>query len=439
MSLNPHIDWETNIGGEGNDVPAAVVNHGTHFHVLVVTNSTRYDFVTDDEAAAGQAQRLFLARLSPSGRTMDFVLLDSGSNISVVTAMAWGGDTLVLYNVGNNSFLRRFNHSGGIVHSFGSPNRRGVDLMVDNRGGTGRLVLAVRHDRSPFASTLTLYVLNENLALDPTAPQHTMTTDGMPRSLDYVAIFPAVADAGRYIVFAIDEVERHPAIIEFGAGFNPVYHSLRFAALPNFVITDVVPYSDGGIGVFIMAGIANGAPHLITVRHENGIFASHTLTPLAEPLGISGATDTKFLLADSGEGAPYKYVMTVNEGGSAVRRLLPNSASLAPQANFGALNNVAFVADFILSRPNLPANARETLLLGTDTGGNLFLTRLMGDTAIRLLTFGGSGIETAVAMTPSGGGVIIVSATTSAPNDIPDGDVGGNFGGVDTWIAFVPL
>ena len=438
ISLNPSIYWETNLGGSGTDIPAAVVNHGTHFHALVVSNSTDYDFELDEPDT--HTQRLFLATLSPNGRTKDFRLLAGGISVDVVKAMAWGNEILVLYNVGNTAHLRRIACDGTVVRSYTSSNRRGVDFMVDRRAA-GRIVLAVQQDRTPFATTLTLYVLNENLNLDTTAARHTMTTDSMPRSLDFTSMFPSVSAGGGYIVFARDKNELHPAVIEFGTAFNPVYHSLRFAALPDFVATDIVPYSDGGIGVFIMAGTAGGAPHLITVRLENGVFAANTMTPLAAPLNMTAATAVRFLLVDSGDDIPNKFILATHNNGSAVRKLLPNSASLAPQnslSDFAALSSVAFAADFLVGRP-LPLPMRETLLFGTDTSGSLFLTRLTNETALPLITFGGSGTETAISMTLADGGIIIAAATNSAADGNQDGDIGGNFGGIDAWLAFVPL
>ena len=426
MSLNPHIDWETNIGGTGNDIPSVVVNHGGHFHIFGTTTSTDLDFETEISG-----QKLSMATLSMLGRTQNFAILDSGPSINVVKGIRFGnGITLLLYNRSDTAIIARITCDGTITHSFERANSQGVEFIMDS----GRIVLVVRHEQGSFHSGLTVLILNENLQLDNSATWHTRSTNISHRSLEFNSIFPAGGD--RFRVFATDTFRRAPVIIEFSQSFNPhaedYVHNVGLPSVPNFELHDVVPFVDGA-SRFMMTGVSNGEPHLIAVKFENNRFAGGGHFGLAGTMGITGATHTRFLMVDCNDGPPEFFVFASSPERSAVRRLARGSTPLAPPSTaFDSLNNSAFVAYTILSRPNAPSH--ETLLFGSDLNNNLFLSRLSPNTAVPLLTFGGQRTDTAVAMTLTDRGVIIIASTNS-----DERDVGANFGGIDTWVAFVPM
>ncbi|MCL2370554.1 MAG: hypothetical protein FWC80_04945 [Firmicutes bacterium] len=425
MSLNPAIDWEINIGGTGSDIPSAVVNQGSHFHIFGMTTSTDFDFQTD---IAGQ--KLSMATLTTLGRTQNFVILDNGPSINVVKALNFGQNrTLLLYSRSDTAVIARVACDGTITHSFERPHSHAVDFIIDG----SRIILVVSHERGAFDSGLTVFVLNENLALDTTAPWHTRTTNISNHSLAYNSIFPW---QGNYLVFAMDTFNRIPVAVEFGEYFNPQnnVHNLSLSSVPDFVLHDVVPFVDGATR-FMMTGIANGAPHLIAVKSENNRYMAGSHTPLATALGISGAIRTEFLMVDNNivGNPPELFVFAASNTRSAVRRMAKGSTPLAPPSTaFDGLNTSAFVSDSIMSRRAV--QPQETLLFGSDFDNNLFLTRLSISSATPLLTFGGQRTDTAVAMTLTDRGVIIVAATNS-----DTGDVSANFGGIDTWVALIPL
>ena len=426
QSLNPMIDWEINIGGEGNDIPQAIINHGTHIHVLIVTNSTQFDF--DDEVTAGS--RLYMVTLSPQGATIGFVRVASGTNLNVVSAKAWGSGTLIVYNSLTGATAAHIACDGEVIASYIAPGRTAVYLSPYQ---SQRVIMVTRRDQGVFPSSLTLHVLSERLV---SIGGISLSTDQINMSLDFISVFESVHTPSNFVVFATNTTDGHPVIFEFGSIAHPRYHDLRFPHLPNFAAQDIIPISGTAGEVFAMIGTADGIPHLVTVRFADGIFAAHSHTPLGGIMQINSVSSIRFVYIDSHEGDPTIYIIATNAGGSNAVRL-NRTGTLSTGGNLTALSPIAHIAHYILNRPGSPVN--ESLLFGSDLDANLFLTRLSPTAATTVTTFGGSGQDIAIAATLTDRGIMTVASTTSGAGDRQDGDIGGNFGGIDTWVALIPL
>ena len=214
-SLNPLLEYETNIGGSGDEEPVALLSQNGRIYLFGNTNSSDLDFAANQE---GKTQG-FCATLAPNGHTEAFTVFPFSLAKVIPTASGFAvagnrGSAAGLYLLSSDLTV-----TGEATMPTTTPLAAKALFVFDNR----YFLLAESHDELTNRTSILLQTYTSGLALESTkAFAHTYSLsfiDLLPTGSGYLLAAAASFQARGFLTLARFTVLGEPAYTDFDLGY----------------------------------------------------------------------------------------------------------------------------------------------------------------------------------------------------------------------------
>ena len=260
-SANDRIEWETNIGGTGDETPVTVLQKNNELYVFGNTNSHDLDFT----GLAEHKTRGFCARLSLLGRTLAFTVFD----FTVAKAVPTAGGFAVAGNEGSVAGLYLLTDDLTVSGKATMPPAHALTAVglyiFDNR----YFLFASARDEATDKTTLLLHIYTVGLACEREK------TFVHSYGLELLEVLPTAN--GGYLLAAAAKYQttEHLTIARFSSLGEPAYTDIDLGY--SYTPTAFLPLGDG----YAAACDAGGKCHLLLLSNDLVHKSTQVLCPTA--------------------------------------------------------------------------------------------------------------------------------------------------------------
>lgn len=405
-SLNPDMGWEINLGGTKEEklVETFVINDKIH----IFFNSSSID----------------LDMQNSSGKNIGFATMSAGGKIEKHLFYGEPGDSLFKVTYSDNGYILAINNAddtkvsaiiidfdGNIINSetFSNPlNQKIVDLQIYDYNGTSHFFLVLATENTLLTRTdLKVLVLNQELkAVNETQLNYSL-------NLKYMTMLPYREIEGAYMLVSNvnNSTTKCLSVATFKLGGKPSYHLYNKNEMDvnyEYVASDFMPIKNGYIAMIIeTSGKAN------ILKIDRDLKVNSTIY-----LALTNATKGKMMYSNS------KYYCFINHSYNMSSMKIADT-DLIISETLALFNSFTDISDHLIKEQN-------TLFIG-QIGISSILVGLNGNETLLKKTFGNAKSVNSKIKLTSGGYLSICENTEKS------GDVGGNFGGSDIWVSFLPF
>ncbi|MDR0425672.1 MAG: hypothetical protein LBH24_00720 [Clostridiales bacterium] len=390
ISLSPKLELETNLGGSGDETLCDAYCLGDTLYIFGNTTSADFDMENGSQA--------FMAVLTAYGRTEAFYFFGE-DNAPLFRAIPAEGGFLLALN-GQKPRLVLVDYAGGVLHSAPAGLAATQDRIVDLKLLDGYYAAVVEHRANPLA--------RPQLRVTRYARDLTVSYEREIRSafsLTYVDCF-FIGDAFTLFFNANSDIACYAgAAVGNKTALEPKLTFIDDRKTPEYQAAGVMPTAGGWAMAVVFRG-KDGGENGAGVKCLNAAFVTET----EQYIGLADPLAGQMYYYDS---MYYTYFSAENS-----RSMTAFSADFTVKRRVPEFDDVTAVTDIRLSD--------SYALFGGVRGGKAAVIGAGG----AFSAAAGAGAEHNVRVLPGEKGLYLICESR-----LKGGDVGGNFGGSDIWIA----